>query len=115
MIDKLKRRLGKEDDGEDELLEDLLEESVSLFLSLRYPVSACPVDEEGKPVVESRYNSWILRCAVQMYSKLGIEGQISSTENSITGTCDSGTVSRSLMREITPVAGIVRGGTNESA
>ena len=106
ILEKLKLRLGVDDS--DELLNDLMEDSKSLYFSLRYPTSKPPVDDDEKPIVDPKYESWILRCALEMYQRLGFEGQQIHAENGINRHYDGGTVSESLKREVTPIVGLAR-------
>ena len=108
MLERLKLRLEIGTDEEDELLEDIIESAKALFLSSRYPTTQYPTDEDGDPIIQPRWNDWILRCAIEMYSKMGAESQTGMVENSISRSWDSGTISLSLMSEIAPVAGIAR-------
>ena len=109
MLDRLKLRLEIDNDEQDALLEDILLSARELFLSTRYPTTQYPVDEAtGDPIIQPRWNDWILRCAIEMYSKMGAESQTGMVENSISRSWDSGTISLSLMSEIAPVAGIAR-------
>ena len=108
MLDRLKLRLGISEAEQDLLLVELLDSATALFLSLRYPTTPFPTDLNGDLFIEWRYTDWILRCAAEFYGKMGIEGQVSSTENGITRSYDSGTVSRGLLAEVTPVAGVAR-------
>ena len=112
MLDRLKIRLSISDDREDDLLIEVLESAKALFLMLRYPTSSYPVNEHDEPIIEVRYNDWILRCAIEMYSRIGAEGQMVHNENSINRAYESGTISDTLRMEIVPIAGLVRGGGN---
>ena len=104
MLDRLKSRLDVDD--QDALLEDIIESSKELFLMLRYPTSNYPVDSNDEPIIERRWNDWILRAAIEIYSRIGVEGQTGHHENSIIRTYDSATISTALINEITPVVGI---------
>ena len=108
MLDRLKLRLEISNDEQDDLLEDIVQSATDLFLSLRYPVSDYPEDEYGDPVISRRWEDWILRCAIELYNKIGAEQQVTHIENGIHRTYDSGTISKSLMAEITPIVGIAR-------
>ena len=108
MLKKLKRRPEVDDDESDELLLDIIKDAIMLYATTRYSVTPYPVDDDGEPIVEKRYESWVFRAALEMYMKTGIIGQISSTENTTTRSFDSGSVSRGLLSEITPFAGVVR-------
>ena len=104
MLDRLKRKLDIDDDEARELIED----ATSIFLSLRYPTSQYPVDTNDLPVIEKRFENWIYRCAVELYQRVGIEGQVHSSENTVVRKFDAGTISQSLAQEISPIVGVVR-------
>lgn len=106
LIDRLKVRLEIAENDEDALLKEMIEDATSLFLSLRYSTTSPPVSEtDGKPIVEKHYHNWILRCAAEMYSKMGAEGQVSHSENSIKRVWESGSISDSLRAEVVPLIG----------
>ena len=85
----------------DEELEDLLESAKAVILSHRFPFGEVP-DE-----IENRYKDLQIRIAVEMFSKRGAEGEISHSENGISRTYASASVSEDLLREITPKGGVV--------
>lgn len=89
-------------------LEDILESAKNIILSRRYPFGDFPVDEEtGETILEPRYKDLQIRIAVELYSKIGVEGQTAHTENGVSRTYENANVSESLLREITPKVGIV--------
>ena len=104
----LKSRLSPKNEAETNLLDDIIEDAVQLLLSLRYTTSPYPVDDEGYPIIEPRFKHWIIRCVIEMVSKEGAEGQVGHIELNIHRSYNSGTVSKELMGEITPVCGLVR-------
>ncbi len=82
-------------------LEDLLESAKAVILSRRFPFGEVPSD------IEERYKDLQIRIAVEMYNKLGAEGEIAHSENGISRTYSSASVSEELLREIMPKAGVV--------
>ena len=82
-------------------LEDLLESAKAVILSRRFPFGEVPAE------IEERYKDLQIRIAVEMYNKLGAEGEIAHSENGISRTYSSASVSEELLREITPKAGVV--------
>ena len=85
----------------DEELEDILESAKAVILSRRFPFGDQP-DE-----IENRYKDLQIRIAVEMFSKRGAEGEVSHSENGISRTYASASVSEELLREITPKGGVV--------
>ena len=82
-------------------LEDILESAKAVILSRRFPFGEYPED------IEPRYKDLQIRIAVEMFNKVGVEGQVSHSENGISRTYSSASVSEELLREITPKAGVV--------
>lgn len=83
------------------LVSDCVSAAEALYSSLRYPFSENPPQDSG-----TRYESWVFRAALEMYSKSGAEGQNAHSENGISRTWDSGTVSKALTAEIVPICGV---------
>lgn len=106
MLLRLKLRLGV--DGEDELLDELLEVAQSIFLNARYPTTPIPLDEYDNPIIEKRWENIVINIAIELYSKMGAEGQSAHSENGIIRTYEAGDISTSLLSQIPPVVGIAR-------
>ena len=82
-------------------LEDILESAKAVILSRRFPFGEQPAE------IEDRYKDLQIRIAVEMYNKQGAEGETSHSENGISRSYSSASVSEELLREITPKAGVV--------
>ncbi len=82
-------------------LEDLLESAKAVILSRRFPFGDWPEE------IEAKFKDLQIRIAVEMYNKQGAEGQLSHSENGISRTYSSASVSEELLREITPKGGVV--------
>lgn len=82
-------------------LEDILESAKAVILSRRFPFGEHPTE------IESRYNDLQIRIAVEMFNKRGAEGETAHSENGVSRTYSSASVSEELLREITPKAGVV--------
>jgi hypothetical protein len=90
------------DTASDDLLLYLLEQSEGIILNRRYPFGA----PEG--VTLSAFQEQIqLRIAMELFSKMGAEGQIEHAENGVTRKWEAADVSPSLLRLIVPVCGSV--------
>lgn len=89
-------------DASESLLSTLLSASAEIVLNRLYPMGV----PEGA-TVPSRYEFVQLQIAVELYSKMGAEGQISHNENGISRTWEAGDVSPSLLKRIIPFAGSV--------
>lgn len=92
---RLKLRTGEQDEA---ILSDCLESAKAAILAVRYPFGDIP-DE-----LEARYLDLQFRCALDLYNKIGAEGQKAHQENSISRTWESSWISESLLREVTPLA-----------
>lgn len=90
------------DTATDELLSYLLEQSEGIVLNRRYPFGA----PEGA-TVPPRYEQTQLRVAVELFSKMGAEGQTGHSENGVSRTYEAADVSPSLLKQIVPVCGSV--------
>ena len=82
-------------------LEDILESAKAVILSRRFPFGEQPAE------IEDKYKDLQIRIAVEMYNKQGAEGETSHSENGISRSYSSASVSEELLREITPKAGVV--------
>lgn len=90
------------DTANDNLLLYLLEQSEGIILNRRYPFGA----PEGAKLTAIQEQIQ-LRVAVELFSKMGAEGQIGHDENGIKRTWEAADVSPSLLRCIVPVCGSV--------
>lgn len=90
------------DTASDDLLLYLLEQAEGICLTRRYPFGP-PEGATLSPLHEQIQ----LRVAVEIFSKMGAEGQIQHSENGLTRTWEAGDISPSLMRKIVPVCGSV--------
>ena len=82
-------------------LEDILESAKAVILSRRFPFSGQPPD------IEARYKDLQIRIAVEMFNKRGAEGETAHSENGVSRTYSSASVSEELLREIVPKGGVV--------
>lgn len=100
-IGKLKMLISP-DTASDELLLSLLEQSEGIVLNRRYPFGA-PEGTTLSPTLEQIQ----MRIAVELFSKMGAEGQTMHSENGVNRTWEAGDVSPSLLRQIIPACGSV--------
>lgn len=86
------------------VLDRLLEDSNFIGLSLRYPYD----DTKEELPNKAKYNNWQIRCAEELYTTLkqGGVNLVSYSENGISWTRDSNTISKTLTSEIIPKIGI---------
>lgn len=90
------------DTASNDLMTYLLEQAEGIIMNRRYPFGA----PDGA-IMPSAYEHIQLQIAVELYSKMGAEGQTAHNENGVNRTYESSDVSPSLLRRIVPVAGSV--------
>ena len=90
------------DKASDDLLVYLLSAAEGIVLNRRYPFGH-PEDA----TVPKAYEHIQLKIAVELFSKMGAEGQTAHDENGVKRTYEAGDVSNSLLRQITPLVGSV--------
>jgi hypothetical protein len=100
-IEKLKVLISP-DTASDSLLSYLLEQSEGIILNRRYPFGA----PEGV-TLNALHEQIQLRMAVELYTKMGAEGQTMHIENGVHRTWEAGDVSPSLLKLIVPCVGSV--------
>lgn len=110
-LTRLKIRTKEEDE---ELLEDLLESAKNAILSRRFPFGNWPTTEDCvcgehvEYVLEPQYIDLQLRIAMDMYNKIGAEGETQHIENGIHRNYESAWISKQLLSEVTPFVGAVK-------
>lgn len=90
------------DKAERELLEALLMQAEGIVLNRRYPFGA----PEGA-TIPTAYEHIQIQIAVELFSKMGAEGETAHNESGINRTYEAADVSPSLLRRIIPVCGSV--------
>lgn len=85
-----------------ELAVALIEQAEGIVLNRRYPFGV----PEGA-TVPPMYEHIQLQIAVELYSKMGAEGQTAHGENGISRSYEAADVSPSLLRRIVPMCGSV--------
>lgn len=86
----------------DGLLDLLVRQAEGVVLNRRYPFGP----PEGATVPE-KYEHIQLQIAVELFSKMGAEGQTAHGENGINRTYEAADVSPSLLKRIVPICGSV--------
>jgi hypothetical protein len=104
ILERLKMRTGETNET---LLNDLIETAKNAILSYRFPYGDWPKDDQGNTYVEDRYIDLQFRMAMDLYNKIGAEGQTRSVENGITREYDASWISKQLYQEITPYCGVL--------
>lgn len=90
------------DTADTEVLSALIETAEGIVLSKRYPFGY----PEGTKV-ESRFEHIQIQIALELFSKMGAEGQTAHSENGISRSYEAADVSPSLLKRIVPICGSV--------
>lgn len=90
------------DTASNDLLLNLLEQAEGIILNRRYPFGA----PEGT-TLSALHEQIQLRMAVELFNKMGAEGQTEHAENGVTRKWEAGDISPSLLRLVIPVCGSV--------
>ena len=102
LLEQLALATGEEDTT---LLGDLLDTAKNAILSRRFPFGDWPTDN-GETYVESRYENLQFRIALDLYNKIGAEGEVRHSENGISREYESSWISQQLLQEVVPFAGV---------
>lgn len=86
---------------DEDILTDCIETAKTAILNRRFPYQAWPEE------VEARYQDLQFRIAMDLYNKIGAEGETGHSENGISRTFESSWVSKQLLEEVTPYCGVV--------
>lgn len=90
------------DTANEELLSVLIEQAEGIVLNKRYPFGV-----PAEATVEARFEHIQIKIALELFSKMGAEGQTGHSENGISRSYEAADVSPSLLRQITPKCGSV--------
>ena len=90
------------DTASNELLGVLIKQAEGIVLNRRYPFG-----QPENATVEARFEHVQVKIALELYAKMGAEGQTAHSENGINRSYETADVSPSLLRQITPKCGSV--------
>lgn len=94
--------LGNSDDSSlDDIFNIKLDEARSVALDTLYPF-----DTSAELPDTWRMNMWLVRCAVELYNRRDSDNVQSYSENGISVSYWSGKISKSLLDELIPKAGV---------
>lgn len=122
-------------EADEAVLIDCLDSAKNAILSRRFPYGGYPtvevevtippvteIDEETGDIIviepertetreetclEPQYLDLQLRCAIDLYNKIGAEGELAHSENGISRSYESSWISQELLNEIVPFCGVV--------
>jgi len=99
VLERMKAQIG-DDSVSEELLLTYLEDAKSIVLNRRYPFGY-PEGTEMEP----KYETVQVKIALELFSKQGAEGEVSHSENGISRSYESSSISPSLLGMIVPKVG----------
>lgn len=97
ILERLKMRTGEADEA---LLSDCLDSARNAILARRFPYQEWPED------VPYQYFDLQFRIALDLYNKIGAEGQLGHSENGVSRSFESSWISQQLLREVVPLVGV---------
>ena len=97
-MDNLARLKLRTNEPDEAILRDCLESAKAAIMARRYPFQEWPYE------LERRYLDLQFRCAMDIYAKIGAEGEIYHNENGVNRGYESSWISESLLQEVTPLA-----------
>ena len=83
------------------ILTECLASATDAYMRCRFGVN-----EDWPESIETRFVGLVLDMAVDLYNRIGAEGQTAHSENGISRTYDSSWISSSLLRQIPPYCGV---------
>ena len=119
ILERLQLRLSENGVAPDvDVLNDCIQTAKNAILSRRFPYGDYPtrevtVEVDGEPVtveetyVEDRYQDLQFRIAMDLYNKIGAEGEMQHVENGINRMYESSWISRQLLLEVVPKYGAI--------
>lgn len=90
-----------DDDSLDDMFHEKLDDAKSIALYTLYPF-----DDEAELPKTWRMDMWLVRCAIELYNKKDSANVQSYSENGISVSYLSGLISKSLLDELIPKAGV---------
>lgn len=90
-------------DNYEQLLDDLLEDSFYIALSILYPF-----EDFAEYELPTRYFNWQIRCCVELYHLAGKANISSYSENGLAWSMFKSGLSQDLLNELTPRVGTPR-------
>jgi len=101
-MDNLTRLKNRTEDEDENLLRDLLMTAKVAIMNRRYPYRSFSNDCFEDYDVEAKYSDLQFRIALDLYNKIGAEGEIIHSANGISRTYESSWVSAQLLLEVVP-------------
>ena len=103
----IKMRISILENSDDTSLDDVFHEKLDDAKSIAL-YTLFPFDEEAELPNTWRMGSWLARCAIELYNKKDSANVQSYSENGISVSYLSGLISKTLLHELIPKAGVPR-------
>lgn len=106
-LERLKLRTTEPDQGivpDERVLKDCIESARSAILARRYPFGS---RNGNNTELEDRYLDLQFRIALDLYNKIGAEGEVQHIENGIHRNYNSEWISKELLQEVVPYCGVL--------
>lgn len=91
------------DESKDDIFKMKLFDAKIIALNTLFPFHDTKVDIDENNV---RLRDWQVRCAIELYNKIGNENISSYSENGLSVTFLEGVISSSLLKELVPKVGV---------
>lgn len=91
------------DESKDDIFKMKLLDAKIIALNTLFPFHDTKVDIDENNV---RLRDWQVRCAIELYNKIGNENISSYSENGLSVTFLEGVISSSLLKELVPKVGV---------
>jgi len=91
------------DESKDDIFKMKLLDAKVIALNTLFPFHDTKVDIDENNV---RLRDWQVRCAIELYNKIGNENISSYSENGLSVTFLEGVISSSLLKELVPKVGV---------
>lgn len=95
----------KDDNSKDEIFKSLLEDAEAIALDTLFPFQR---DKKILDINDIRLMNWKVRCAIELYNRIGSENIETYSENGLSVTYKAGLISSHLMNELVPRAGVIK-------
>lgn len=91
------------DESKDDLFIDKLNDAEVVALNTLFPFNS---DEQSLDTKNKRLANWQVRCAIELYRKIGTTNVASYSENGLSVTFLTGLISTELLNELVPKVGV---------
>lgn len=91
------------DTSQDDIFKEKIDDAKGIALYVLYPY-----DDDKELPKTWRMNNWIVRCAIELYNKMSTLNVQSYSENGLSVSYLTGSISKILLDELVPKAGVIK-------